>query len=157
MSTTTDNSEQDRGAEDFRAVKTLQSSPDAVLAALRTSEAISEWWAPTTGSAAEGGSFRADFDEGRHTDVLVTSVEPQRVEWTVTAAPHHHGEWDGTTISFELASAGEATRMSFRHAGLTPQLECFDRCEAGWTQVLASLVAYADTGKGNPYRSNRTH
>jgi len=74
------------------------------------------------------------------------------VEWTSAAAPHHHGEWEGTTMVFDLAPAGEGTRLSFRHAGLVPQLECYDNCSAGWTQVLASLVSYVDTGQGHPFR-----
>ena len=152
MTTATNSEQHAPGAKGFAQVKTLRSSPDAVLAAFQTTEAISAWWGPITGTAVEGGRFRADFGEGRYHEIVVTSVEPHRVEWTSAAAPHHHGEWEGTTMVFDLAPAGEGTRLSFRHAGLVPQLECYDNCSAGWTQVLASLVSYVDTGKGHPYR-----
>ena len=152
MTTATNSEQHAPGAKGFEQVKTFRSSPDAVLAAFQTTEAISAWWGPTTGSAVEGGRFRADFGEGRYHDIVVRSVDPHRVAWTSAAAPHHHGEWEGTTMVFELAEAGEGTRLSFRHAGLVPALECYDNCSAGWTQVLASLVSYVDTGKGHPYR-----
>jgi len=155
MATTTEhtetNTEQGTQAEGYAAVKAICSSPDAVLDALRTTEAISAWWGPASGSATEGGTFRASFGGDRYHDIVVTSFEPHRVVWTSAAAPHHNGEWEGTTMVFELAPKGEGTELSFRHAGLTPQLECYGNCSAGWTQVLASLVDYVDTGTGNPY------
>ena len=154
---TTNSTDQAQGAGDYAAVKTFRSSPDSVLAALRTTDAISAWWGPASGSAAEGGRFRADFGEGRHHDIVVVAQEPGRVEWRSAGAPHHHGEWEGTTMVFEFAATGEGTEMSFRHAGLTPRLECYGNCSAGWTQVLASLVDYVDTGEGHPYRADATN
>ena len=46
--------------------------------------------------------------------------------------------------------AGAGTELRFRHHGLTPQLECFEMCLAGWTHYLASLVDYVDRGTGTP-------
>jgi uncharacterized protein YndB with AHSA1/START domain len=141
----------DPATEDFARVTTFTSAPTDVVDALITPQAIAAWWGPTTGSAAAGGRFVVDFDEGRRTSIEVAAVEPQRVEWTVLSAPHHSGEWDGTTISFDLAPAGAGTELRFRHRGLTPQLGCYERCEAGWTHFLGSLGDYVDTGRGHPY------
>ena len=155
---TTTSEETSKGAEHaqdlegFAAVKTFASPPEVVLAALQSTEGISAWWGPATGSAAEGGRFRADFGEGRYHEIVVRSLQPRRVEWTSASAPHHDGEWEGTTMLFELAPHGAGTELSFRHAGLIPELECYGNCSAGWNQVLASLVAYVDTGTGRPYR-----
>ncbi len=154
MTTTSRDTAQD--LDGFAATKTFASTPDAVLAALQSIEAVSAWWGPATGSAAEGATFRADFGEGRYHQIAVTSVEPRRVVWTSVAAPHHAGEWEGTTMVFELTPSGTGTELSFRHAGLTPELECYGNCSAGWTQVLASLVSYVDTGTGYPYRLDPT-
>ena len=152
MTTTSKDTKHAQGMEGFSAVKTFASSPDAVLAALQSTEAISAWWGPATGSAVEGGKFRADFGQGRYHEIVVSSLQPRRVEWTSASAPHHHGEWEGTTMLFQLEPQGAGTELSFRHAGLTPELECYGNCSAGWTQVLASLVSYVDTGTGHPFR-----
>jgi uncharacterized protein YndB with AHSA1/START domain len=152
MATTSKDTEHADGLEGFAAVKHFASPPHAVLAALRSTDAISQWWGPAAGSAVEGGRFRADFGEGRYHEIVVSSLQPRRVEWTSASAPHHHGEWEGTTMVFELAPDGAGTALSFRHAGLTPELECYGNCSAGWTQVLASLVSYVDTGTGHPFR-----
>jgi uncharacterized protein YndB with AHSA1/START domain len=152
MTTTHTDTDQTQAAEGYAEVKTFAAAPDAVLAALQSIEAISAWWGPATGSATEGATFRAHFGEGRYHEIAVTAVQPRRVEWTSVAAPHHRGEWEGTTMVFELASDGAGTELSFRHHGLTPELECYGNCSAGWRQVLASLVSYVDTGVGHPFR-----
>ena len=74
-----------------------------------------------------------------------------KVCWTVTVC-EPLADWVGTTINFELFSTAEGgTRLQFRHAGLTPQLECFDSCSAGWRQFLRSLINYVDEGQGSPF------
>jgi uncharacterized protein YndB with AHSA1/START domain len=153
MTTATDTTP-DPSTEDFDRVRMFTTACAGVADALTTPQAIAAWWGPTTGSAAVGGRFVVDFDGGRHTTIAVTAVEPQRIEWTVLSAPHHSGEWDGTTILFDLAPADAGTELRFRHCGLTPQLDCYERCQAGWTHFLGSLVDYVDTGKGHPYGSD---
>ncbi len=138
-------------ATDFESATTLAASPEAVLAALTAPEAVTGWWGPTSGATGEGGSFSVSFGDGRRIDLVVVSASPRQVVWDVEAAPHTT-EWVGTTIVFDLAPAGQGTEVRFRHFGLTPQLECFDMCHAGWTHYLASLAAYVDRGAGEPYR-----
>jgi uncharacterized protein YndB with AHSA1/START domain len=150
MTTNSTTTSQKTITRDFESVKELAASPDCVLAALRTPEAVAGWWGPTIGSLTEGGTFSVDFGGPRRIDMVATVVAPGRVEWQVEAAPHTP-EWDGTTIVFELAPAGKGTTVRFRHIGLTPQLECFDMCHSGWTHYLASFVAYVEGGEGQPY------
>lgn len=144
-----------RGTEDgnsFQATKRINASPEAVLAALRSPEAITSWWAPTTGSGDAGGTLEVSFFSGK--ERLVMQVERAvagRVAWSVQQAPGTP-DWVGTTIFFDVAEAGDGAMLHFRHQGLTPELECYDMCDAGWTYYLGSLVSYvelsqiADTG-----------
>jgi hypothetical protein len=65
-------------------------------------------------------------------------------------------DWVGTTLSFTLSDPGSGgCDLFFRHAGLSPQLECYDTCRAGWDQYLPSLRDYIETGTGNPYSRAR--
>ena len=150
MTTATDRTET---SEDFESTKTFSAPPEKVLAALRTAEGITDWWGPTTGSAEIGGTFEVSFQE--HKQVIVLHVEDSeegQVVWTVKETPLTP-EWVGTTIVFDVAAAGDGATLHFRHHGLTPQLECFDMCHAGWTHYLGSLVSYVDTGEGQPSRN----
>lgn len=147
MTTASDGSET---AVDFQRTKTFTAPPERVLGALRSAEGVARWWGPTIGSAAEGGTFEVGFGSDRRIVLTATAVDQRRVEWTVEEAPHTP-EWVGTTIVFDITPAAGGTEMRFCHHGLTPQLECFDMCDAGWTHYLASLVDYVDRGAGHPY------
>ena len=63
----------------------------------------------------------------------------------------HTQEWLGTTVEFDIVPAGSGTELRFRHAGLTPQLECWDACAAAWTSFMASIETFAKTGAGTPF------
>jgi uncharacterized protein YndB with AHSA1/START domain len=150
MSTATDRTE--TTGQDFESTQTFGAPPEKVLAALRTSEGITGWWGPADGSAEMGGTFEVSFAAHQQVIVLhVESSEQGQVVWTVMDTPLTP-EWVGTTIVFDVAAAGEGATLHFCHHGLTPQLQCFDMCHAGWTHYLTSLVSYVDSGAGSPSR-----
>jgi uncharacterized protein YndB with AHSA1/START domain len=136
---------------DFESVKVFEATPETVLAALTSPEAIADWWGPTEGAARQDEHFVVGFGGDRRIEIAVIEDGPSRVEWSVEGAPQTP-EWDGTTIVFELTPAGGGTELRFVHKGLTPALECFDMCHEGWTHYLASLVDSVDRGEGEPYR-----
>jgi uncharacterized protein YndB with AHSA1/START domain len=137
--------------DSFHSTQSVAAAPEAVLAALSTTEAVASWWGPATGSADVGGTLAVSFMGGRQR--IVMEVEPafeNRVVWAVKECPLTP-EWIGTTIFFDVAEGGDGTTLYFRHQGLTPELECFDMCHEGWTHFVASLVSYAETGVGQPH------
>ena len=108
-----------------------------MLAALRTTEAISSWWAPATDAADAADTIHVASRSGsRMLELLVAPAEPGRVAWSVresTMTP----EWVGTTIAFEVEDTDAGATLHFRHHGLTPQCDCFDMCDEGWTNTCA--------------------
>ena len=65
-------------------------------------------------------------------------------------------ELGGTTPVFTLSQdSSGGCDLRFRHEGLSPQLECYEMCRAGWDQYLPSLRDYIATGTGNPYTPAR--
>jgi uncharacterized protein YndB with AHSA1/START domain len=152
MTATTDPAAQ--GSGDYRTTTVFESSPDAVFDALTSVDALARWWwAPgVTGSAAPGGELALTF-AGLETRIRVEETSrPAWVRWTVLVS-EPLPDWVGTTITFDIAPTGEGAVLYFTHHGLTPQLECFASCYAGWTQYLASLVDYVDHDGGNPFGS----
>jgi uncharacterized protein YndB with AHSA1/START domain len=138
--------------QDFESTRTFTAPPERVLAALRSPEAVTDWWGPAEGSAAVGGTLEVSFPG--HGQVIGLGVEPTeegRVAWQVERTPLTP-EWVGTTIVFDVQASGNGSVLHFRHHGLTPQLRCFDMCHEGWTHYLDSLVSYVDTGTGQPSR-----
>jgi hypothetical protein len=100
----------------------------------------------------------ASFGEHGVNAVRVLEAGPSRVVWEPVVADGttptgHTQEWLGTTIEFDIVPADEGTQLRFRHAGLTPQLECWNDCFAGWTYFMASIETVAQTGTGTPFGS----
>ena len=63
-------------------------------------------------------------------------------------------EWLGSQAHWRIEAAGGETRIDFVHRGLTPDLRCYDVCEAGWDHFFVdSLKAYLDHGLGRPHRT----
>lgn len=114
------------------------------------------WWGETEGTLGkEGDILTVHFREVNTS----WSFEAQRlvphtlVALQCVAANHHHPaapeaireEWLGTSLQFVVEPAGTATRISFTHIGLTPELACFGICEAGWNHFVGQeLGRYLD-------------
>jgi uncharacterized protein YndB with AHSA1/START domain len=139
--------------DDYTKDLYIGAAPRAVYPALTTLEGCSSWWAPASGSAAAGGELSFTFDDPGSPLVLrVAEAATAAVTWHVSACPFLP-DWVGTTITFRLRATGEGgTELSFQHAGLSPRLDCFDECQAGWNYYLPSLREYAESGAGRPYR-----
>ncbi len=144
--------------EDFTAVLNLPASPASVSALFTSAAGVSRWWGPTKGDAAVGGTLVTSFGEAGVNAMRVLQAGPTRVVWEPiavegTTPTGHTKEWLGTTVEFDIAPAGTGTgtELRFRHAGLTPQLDCWDDCFAGWTHFMASIQTYAETGAGTPF------
>jgi uncharacterized protein YndB with AHSA1/START domain len=137
--------------DSFHSTMSIAAPPEAVLAALSTTEAVTSWWGPATGSADVGSTLVVSFMGGRQRIVMdVERAFENRVAWAVKECPLTP-DWIGTTIFFDVAEDGDGAMLYFRHQGLTPELDCFDMCHEGWTHFLASLASYAETGVGQPH------
>lgn len=142
--------------EDFTAVLNLPASAETVSALFTSAAGVSRWWGPTEGDGAVGGTLVTSFGGHGVNAMRVLEARPTRVVWESieadgTTPTAHTREWLGTTLEFDIVAAGTGTELRFRHAGLTPQLECWDACEAAWTYFMASIETLAKTGTGTPF------
>lgn len=113
-----------------------------------------EWWS----GDFEGASDRVrDMFVYRYKDLhyskqLVTEFVPwKHVAWQVTESQlnflENKSEWTGTTITFDVESYSNGTKVTFTHIGLKPVVECYDTCTDAWTSLIqGSLRRYIETG-----------
>jgi hypothetical protein len=118
-----------------------------------------DWW----GGEIEGRSdipgaewtYRyKDMHFSRHKTIEL--VPGQRVVWHVVDSQMNFlkdkGEWKGTDLVFEIARKGDKTEIRFTHAGLVPEVECFQICTDAWSGLIGeSLKGLIETGHGLPY------
>lgn len=138
----------------------LDASPAAVFAALTTAEGLRGWWTQDCDVSSNVGDV-IRFRCGAHRkEMRIARLDAGRVvAWDCTGAHidvdrfARKVEWVGTQIFFNLAPHGVGgTCLDFKHTGLVPAFECYGVCSEGWRHYLDSLVQYADTGSGKPYR-----
>jgi len=137
---------------DYQAVVLFDAPPEAVFDALTTTVGLAGWWAPVSGLGSTGGELRFVFSAPLliHVD---QAQRPSDVRWTVVECSFLP-DWVGTTLRFDLRPRGSGgCEVQFRHQGLTPRLECFSLCRAGWDHQLASLHDYVASGQGQPFGS----
>jgi uncharacterized protein YndB with AHSA1/START domain len=135
--------------DDFHSTLVFAAAPDRVFAALTDIDALTGWWTPAGGGTAAGETLRFLIGDKQLVMRVEEADRPSLVRWSVLVcepAP----DWVGTSITFELTPSATGTELRFRHHGLTPRLECFETCHAGWTRALASLVDYVDRRGGSP-------
>ncbi len=139
----------------FSTSFTVDQPPQAAFAAICN---VRGWWSEDiTGSAQRvGDRFTHQVLDLHRCDIEVTQMVPgARIVWTVLA--NHFSftrdktEWTGTEIVFEIAAAGDGTRVGFTHVGLVPDYECYNVCTDGWQTYVASLRDLIATGQGRPY------
>ena len=119
---------------------------------------VSEWWSENLVGDSENlnGIFTINFGGDLFvTHQLVEVVPNKKVVWLVTDCYlswlKDKKEWQGTKMSFEIATKGNSTEINFTHIGLVPEVECFNDCVKGWDQYIKdSLLKLITEGKGAP-------
>lgn len=118
---------------------------------------INKWWAKKVKGKSEklNDKFTVDFGT-TWVDFQITELVPnKKVVWKVVDCNlewiKNKKEWNGTDVVFEISEKKNSTQLDFTHIGLVPEAECYEECEAGWTEhVTVSLVKFINEGKGMP-------
>lgn len=131
----------------------INSSKEKVYAALTTIDGLSNWWTTQTkGNTNAGGIIMFQFgDEG--CDMKVISCKPnESVKWECV---YGFPDWIGTRISFELDFYKGRTKVYFEHSNWREAEKFFARYSFSWERFLESLRQLCQTGKGEPFGSER--
>lgn len=136
----------------------VKADPELVFRAL--TKEIGQWWTPSDKEiSAVNDVFTFRFDPTFWTMRVEQYVHGQLLTLKCIEANHKdkklpasiREEWLGTKLIWRLEKARDITKITFKHEGLGPQLDCFEICEAGWDYFFGnSLKSYIETGKGHP-------
>ena len=134
---------------------------DTKTAFKAVSSEIYKWWGRVDNININklGDIFTVFFDEGTEWVFEISNYTPNKeIHWKCIKANHYisglehiEQEWLNSIIIWRFKEIENDVEVSFEHIGLTPTLNCFEVCDAGWTYFIAtSLKQYLDTGTGIP-------
>jgi uncharacterized protein YndB with AHSA1/START domain len=134
----------------------IQVSPRKLYEAVSTVSGIKGWWSRDV--VAKNGDITVRFGEKNFQTLRLLQPCPDKKvvwEWIAQYFPvegtTRTDEWVGTRVSFDIQeNLDGSSTLVFTHSGLTPQLVCYGKCNAGWDHFLGSLKSYVEKGKGTP-------
>jgi hypothetical protein len=143
-------------------MKNLDYSVDIIVSAtaqeaFTSINEVTKWWTENLDGHSQNlnDEFTVQFgDIHVSTQKLVELIPGKKITWLVTNSKlnftKNQSEWTGTTISFDISTADNKTKVRFTHEGLA-KYECFDACSNAWSEYIQqSLKNLINTGKGNP-------
>jgi hypothetical protein len=140
---------------DFRTTISVDQTPEEAFAAINN---VRGWWSgEIEGETSElGAEFTYRYKEVHRSTQKITEFIPgKKVVWQVLDSElsfvENQSEWTGTEIVFAISKKDGKTEVSFTHAGLVPQYECFDSCSNAWSMLVSSnLRKLIATGEWQP-------
>ena len=140
--------------EDFNYNLTVKASAKE---AMKKISEVNLWWAKNFEGKARklNDEFSVYFGDTYVNFRITEVITDKKVIWRVTDCHLHwikdKKEWKNTEVIWALTVMGGKTRIDFVHKGLTPNSECYESCQPGWTHHLNdSLLKLIDEGKGFP-------
>ncbi len=140
--------------QDFTTTMVVKQSPEVVFDAANN---VRGWWSQNIdGKTDELSSEFIYRDKYLTAKMKITQFSVQKIVWEVVEShntffgDNNEKEWDGTKIIFSIArNSDNMTELTFTHAGLVPQFECFAVCANSWEYFIGtSLKSLIETGKG---------
>jgi hypothetical protein len=135
----------------FSIAFTVEQTPQAVFAAIND---VRGWW---TGGIDGSTESLGDEFTYRHQDLhrsiqrITESIPGRRVVWHVVDSDlrfvRDHAEWTGTDLTFDIRPVDGRTEVTFTHAGLVAELECFEVCADTWSFYIRDSLQGLITGK----------
>jgi hypothetical protein len=105
------------------------------------------WWSQNIeGRTVKLGSeFNYNYEDVHRCTIKIVEFEAnKKVVWLVEdnyfSFIEDETEWNGTIISFDIAKKGKQTETRFTHAGLNPDIECFDGCSDAWISYIKGAL-----------------
>lgn len=115
------------------------------------------WWAKNfKGSAHKlGDEFSVYFGDTFVNFKISEHIPNQKITWIVTDCYLHwlndKTDWKNDEVIWTLTEEHGKTQIDFVHKGMTPESECYESCQPGWTHhIKDSLLKLIEEGQGFP-------
>jgi uncharacterized protein YndB with AHSA1/START domain len=128
----------------------ISTTPAKVFAALATQAGLRGWWtADTAADEKAGGKAEFGFDKRQMVfRMRIEKLEPgKQVVWSCHG---DHPEWNGTTLTWNIASEDGGTVLRMSHNGWKSVSEYCTSCNSAWGELIYRLKDYAEGKNPGP-------
>jgi uncharacterized protein YndB with AHSA1/START domain len=128
----------------------IDTTPAKVFAALATQAGLRHWWtADVKADEKAGGKAEFGFDERQMVfRMKIEKLEPgKQVVWSCHG---DHPEWNGTTLTWNIAHKDGATVLRFTHGGWKSASEYCAMCNSTWGDLMYRLKGYLEGKNPGP-------
>jgi uncharacterized protein YndB with AHSA1/START domain len=136
----------------FVYVTYIRTTPEKLWSALTTPDFIRKYWFGIRADAdwKVGGAWKLSFPDGRVADQgEIVALEPGKrlsIRWRNEFRPELKAEgWSLCTMEIEPA-AGDAVKLTVRHAIEREGSKFIEAVSGGWPQILSNLKSLLETG-----------
>jgi len=134
---------------------TVHKTSDEAFAAIND---VRAWWSGDIDGVTDqlGAEWTYRYKDMHYSKQRIVELIPgKKVVWLVVDSylsfVKDKTEWNGTTITFDIAAKGDGTAVTFTHVGLAPDVECYEACSDAWgSYIKGSLRNLIATGNGQP-------
>jgi hypothetical protein len=141
--------------QDYHSSITANITPSEAFDKIRR---VSEWWAANFEGKSQdlNDVFTVRFKAGdMYKAKVIECIPDKKIVWEIIDSNQswvaNTTEWTGTKIIWEISSQKDGTQIDMKHAGLKPELECFNTCTRGWDYLnKKSLYQFLTENKGLP-------
>jgi uncharacterized protein YndB with AHSA1/START domain len=125
--------------------------PEKIYGAIATQKGMRGWWTADTQMDEEVGG-KAEFGFNQRQTVFRMKIEKLEPEKRVVMSCHgDHPEWDGTTLTWTMASENGATMLRFNHSGWKSVTDFFAICNTSWGELMHRLKDYVEGRNPGPH------
>ena len=122
----------------------VDQSPEVAFNAVNN---VRGWWTGDIQGSTDklNDVFTYRYKDFHYSKQKITELIPaKKIVWFVTDSSldflKNKSEWNGTKIIFDIAKKGDKTEVRFTHLGITPEIECFDKCSNAWGSYINSSL-----------------
>ncbi|MGD1057167.1 MAG: SRPBCC domain-containing protein [Solirubrobacteraceae bacterium] len=141
--------------QNFSTEFTVEQTPEQAFTAITD---VRAWWSGNIEGATDqlGAEFTYRYEDVHYSKQRITELIPgSRVVWQVLDAylnfTDDPREWVGSEMVFEVTREEDRTIVRFSHIGLTPEVECYEKCSSAWGfYINNSLKQLITTNEGAP-------
>lgn len=134
----------------------IHTEPKTVFDTIATKSGLAAFWtSDVEGDGSEGGWLSFGFAEApMRMPIGVTRLDPpSEIVWD---CPAGHPFWEGTEVSWSIATSEDGTKVVFRHTGFPDEQPEYDfgSVSLTWASIVARLKEVAESGgTPNPFFS----